>query len=412
MQTIHSLQEAEAALIPFLPSRVNRHAYTTEHIRQFMDFAGNPQNKPKAIHIAGTSGKTSTAYYAAALLRQAGKKVGLLTSPHVEGLNERVQMNLVPLPEAEFCSELTAFMALVEQSGIQLTYAEILYGFGFWEFARQHANYIVIEVGLGGLLDATNVIDREDKIAVITDIGMDHVHILGDTLAGITAQKAGIIHLHNAVFCHRQADEVMEVIRKASRQKQADLHIIDQADRTPQHLPLFQRRNFSLALGMVDFALERAGSKSLTPAMVAAASEVHIPARMEIFRHGDKTVILDSAHNAQKLHALMESLDQKFAGQGVAALVAFVATKGRNIHDLIAEIKPHVTHLVATQIPSAAGGHDSRPVSEILAVAQGVPSEGIADYQAAYRALLERPEPVLLITGSIYLLEHLRPFVR
>src|SRR5690349_5945116 len=112
MQTIRSLAEADLVLEQFWPRNMARHAYTTEHIERFMDYLGKPQDKPRSVHIAGTSGKTSTAYYTAALLQQAGKKVGLLTSPHIESLNERVQINLTPLPEAEFCSELTAFLNL------------------------------------------------------------------------------------------------------------------------------------------------------------------------------------------------------------------------------------------------------------------------------------------------------------
>jgi dihydrofolate synthase/folylpolyglutamate synthase len=412
MQTIRSLAEAELALRPFWPTNMPRYAYTTEHIERFMDFLGNPQDKPKAIHIAGTSGKTSTAYYTAALLKQAGKKVGLLTSPHIEGINERVQIDLVPLAEAVFCSELTAFMKLVEQSGIQLTYAEILYGFGYWEFARQHVDYIVIEVGLGGLLDATNVITRKDKIAVITDIGLDHVHVLGGSIPAITEQKAGIIRLHNTVFCHRQAEEVMRVVEGRCRQKQADLHIISQDARTPGHLPLFQQRNFSLALEVANFVLERSGGQALSDAQILVASEVHIPARMEIFHRGNKTIILDSAHNAQKLRALGESLRQKFGDQDVAALVAFVSTRGRDIRELVGELEPCLSHMIVTEIPAGSGKHTSRSPNEVMDAVQAVSTESIPDFEAALRGLLERPEQILLVTGSIYLLEYIRPLVK
>jgi dihydrofolate synthase/folylpolyglutamate synthase len=389
-----------------------RHAYTTEHIERFMDYLGKPQDKPRSVHIAGTSGKTSTAYYTAALLQQTGKKVGLLTSPHIESLNERVQIDLTPLPEAEFCSELTIFLNLMEKSGIALTYAEILYGFGYWEFVRQRVDYIVIEVGMGGLWDATNVINRPDKVAVITDIGMDHVHILGETIGEIAAQKAGIIRLHNAVFCHSQGAEVMEQIQKASKQKQADLHVVEQDERTPKDLPLFQQRNFSLALEAAGFALRRADDQLLTDAQIKAASRIHIPARMEIIERHGKIIVLDNAHNPQKLQALSESLSAKFGKeQSVAAMMAFVQTKGRNIHDMLEAIRPAIKHLIITQIPDNRH-HEPRPAEEVMDAYDGDNAEVIKDCSKALQALLARPEPVVLITGSMYLMEYIRPMVR
>jgi dihydrofolate synthase/folylpolyglutamate synthase len=412
MRTIRSLAEADLVLEQFWPRNMARYAYTTEHVERFMEYLGNPQDKPRSVHIAGTSGKTSTAYYTAALLQQAGKKVGLLTSPHIESLNERVQVNLTPLPEVEFCSELTIFMGLMEKSGITLTYAEILYGFGYWEFVRQRVDYIVIEVGMGGLLDATNVINRADKVAVITDIGMDHVHVLGETIGEIAAQKAGIIRLHNAVFCHSQGPEVMEQIKTASIQKQADLHVVEQDDRTPKDLPLFQQRNFSLALEAAHFALKKAGDQQLSEVKILEASKIHIPARMEIFERKGKTIILDNAHNPQKLHALAESLLAKFGDrQNIAAMVAFVQTKGRNIDDMMAEIKPMAGHLIITEIPDNKH-HTPRPVEEIVAAYDGDNAEVIKDSSMALEALFARPEPILLVTGSMYLMEYIRPTVR
>lgn len=414
MKSITSLKEAEAALEPFWPTNVARHAYALDHIERFMDYVGNPQNVPPAIHIAGTSGKTSTAYYAAALLQQAGKKVGLLTSPHIEGLNERVQINLVPLPEEEFCAELTIFMGLVERSGITLTYAEILYGFAYWEFARHRVDCIVVEVGLGGLLDATNVIDRADKICVITDIGLDHTHVLGNTLPEIAAQKAGIIHLHNSVFCHPQASEIIAVIQAVCKQKQADLHIVEQDGRTPGFLPIFQQRNFSLALDAVAFSLERRNEPPLTGEQICRASEIRIPGRMEIVKKFGKTVILDNAHNGQKLQALGSSLQAEFEKQKIAVLAAFVETEGRSTEEMLRQLKAIASHLIITALPPGARQHKGRSpqVLGVLARKLGFSSlEVEEDRQRAYQKLLDRPEPVLLITGSTYLLEPMRPLV-
>src|SRR5690349_16238782 len=160
MYHFSNLAEAEKALEAFLPSRLPRPAYTLDHILQFMDFIGNPQELPQVIHVAGTSGKTSTAYYAAALLKGAHKRAGILVLPHVMSITERVQIDLKPLDDAVFCSELAVFLSLIDKSGLKLSYAEILYAFAYWEFARQKVEYVVVETGLGGLLDATNVVEN------------------------------------------------------------------------------------------------------------------------------------------------------------------------------------------------------------------------------------------------------------
>lgn len=401
------------ALESFFPSRLKRYAYTTDHIRQFMDYVGNPQNTPKVIHIAGTSGKTSTAYFVAALLQQAGKRVGLLTSPHITSITERVQIDMTPLSDREFCDELAIFLDEVATSGIVLTYAELLYAFAFWEFVRQQAEYIVVEVGLGGLQDATNVIDRPDKVCVITDIGLDHTSVLGDTLEEITQHKAGIIQLHNTVCCHEQPEPVMGVIRAACRQRQADLHIVRQHPILAD-LPHFQQRNFALALQATRVALQQDNSPKPTRKQILVASQILIPARMEKIRIGEHIVVLDGAHNQQKLRAFRQAMELSFAGQQIAVLAAFVHGRGRDTQELIEEIVPFAHHLIITTLPPTRSAHTSRPAKDILIAAQkaGIAStEVIVEPQRALEVLLARPEPVMAITGSLYLLEALRPLV-
>src|SRR5690606_38872097 len=121
------------------------------------------------------------------LLAAAGQKVGMTVSPHVYEVNERVQINTKPLAETQFCRELSRFLNIIQSSGVRPTYFELLVAFAYWEFAEQGVDYAVIEVGLGGLLDGTNVVARDDKVCIITDIGFDHTSVLGKTLSAITA---------------------------------------------------------------------------------------------------------------------------------------------------------------------------------------------------------------------------------
>lgn len=413
MYHFSSLDEAEAALEPFHPARLKRFAYTTEHVQEFMHYIGDPQDIPRAFHVAGTSGKTSTAYYTAALLRQAGKKTGLLVSPHIESINERVQVDLQPLPEREFCDELAIFLELIHKSGIELTYAEIMYAFAYWEFTRQGVEYIVIETGLGGLLDATNTITRQDKVCIITDIGLDHMNVLGGTLPEIAKHKAGIILQHNTVFCHSQADEVVAVIRQACQQHQADLHILG-AYTAPENLPLFQQRNFSLAAKAVTFTLQRTGS-TLTEKQLNAAATVAIPGRMEIFHTHDKTVILDGAHNPQKLHALGQSVAAQFPDKTCAVLCAFVDNKGRDLPALMGEITAFADYIIATSLPPTQYQRRTRDPETIVSACKNngfSAIDAIDDTDEAYKALLARPEDIVIVTGSFHLLETMRPAVR
>lgn len=416
-QAITSFAQAHRALQAFLPDRLSRHAYTPAHIQEFLAAAGNPQETFRVVHVAGTSGKTSTAYYAAALLQAAGEKVGLTVSPHVDEINERVQINLVPLPEKQYCAELTIFLDVVASSSVTLTYFELLVAFAFWEFARQKMTCAVVEVGIGGLADATNVIERQDKLCVITDIGLDHQHVLGDTLGEIAAQKAGIIQLHNNLFCYRQGNEVMAPIRARCVRMQANVHLVDAA--TPEaarDLPLFQQRNFTLAQAAAEFMQERTHHLPLTDAMLRQAAGVYVPARMEIIKRGGKTIILDGAHNAQKLQALRQSIAARFPDQPVAALASFAARRAGRVETASAELVKLAGRIIVTSFGSQEGGSPQSEDTAIIAAecqAHGglyVTTE--ANPEQAFQKLLACPEPVLVVTGSFYLLNHIRPLAR
>jgi len=417
MQVISSLSEAEALLKRYAPANLTRPAYTLDHIQRCMEFLGNPQNRLRVIHVAGTSGKTSTSYYIAALLQQTGKKVGLSVSPHIESLNERVQINLTPLAEKDFCSELAIFFDLVQQSDIVLSSFECLAAFMYWEFARQKVDYAVVEVGLGGTLDATNLVENRHKACIITDIGYDHQEVLGNSLAEIAGNKAGIIGLHNQVFCYDQGAEVTSVIQHRARQKQADLRFVDQE--LPEKfafLPLFQQRNFNLSVAVVGQLLERDSLPQLNDGAILQAAQVHIPARMEQFTVGGKTIILDGAHNAQKLQALHDSLLVQYPDQSVAVLVAFKAKQANRIEQATEVLSKLGNHIIVTTYgtPSAIEpyGEDPAIIAALCKIHGSLSVETIANPAHAFRQLLSRPESVLLITGSFYLFNDIRPLLK
>ena len=391
--------------------------YTLDTMRALMQHLGNPQDTLRVVHVAGTSGKTSTAYFIAALLKESGAKVGLTVSPHVDEVNERVQVGLVPLDEATFCAEFGEFLELVEGSKLKPSYFEVMVAFAYWEFARKGVDYAVVEVGLGGLLDGTNVVSREDKVCVITDIGFDHVEVLGNTLGEIAAQKAGIIQQRNQVFMYRQGEEVMVSVEAAAAEKEATLNLVSIAGGEEYvELAGFQQRNFGLARAVVSFVLERdKPGAQLSDSQLQAASRVYIPGRMEVVQLGEKTLVMDGAHNAQKLHTFLESLQQRFPSEPFTALVGFVESEPGRLEHALDEVLPQTQHLIATSFYGEKdyAKHSVNP--EVIA--QYCQSKGYeqcevqAEPRDAFAVLLARPEKLLVVTGSFYLLEHIRPLI-
>ena len=408
MQAIETFDHVQQVLYAHHPKRLSRQAYTLEYVRQFLDYIGNPQDKVRVIHVAGTSGKTSTSYFIAGLLHGAGKRVGLAVSPHVYELGERVQIDMQPLPEQEFCQAFSMFMELVHQSAVTLTSFEILYSFAYWQYAQHKVDYAVIEAGMGGLLDATNVVSRSDKVCVITDIGIDHARALGGNIRDIAQHKAGIIGLHNSVFCHSQSSEIMDEIKQACQKYQADLHIVDtEVDIPEPELPLFQKRNLSLAVPAAEWVLGR----SLPTIALQHAAGTYIPARMETLTYAGKIVVIDGAHNPQKLHMLSQSLQAAYPNKPMAVLVAFAEGREDRLEACMAELSVLSSECIVTAFETT----DHRSLDPALAVAAGT-SAGMQvtvcdDPEAAVGQLLARPEPVLLITGSLHLPALVRSFI-
>lgn len=417
MAVIKDISDANRVLRAFIPPARSTRVYTLDNIKKFLAFVGNPQDELKVVHIAGTSGKTSTAYFSAAQLKAAGFKVGLTVSPHVDTVTERVQINGSPLMEKQFCRELSTFLELVERSKIELTYYEILVAFAFWEFERQKVDYAVVEVGLGGLLDGTNVVSRTDKVCVITDIGLDHTAVLGNTLDEIAAQKAGIIQPGNQVFSYRQPAAVISVFNKTCKLKSARLNVVEQVHylAPAKDLPLFQQRNFYLAAEASNFVLIREGRPELTSAQLRQAAGVYIPARMEIVERKGKTLILDGSHNQQKVQVLIKSLRQKFPDRHIAALIALVNDDEPRAFAALDELMKLVDSFIITSYNS-----QQDTVKESLdpaAVAAYCRAKGFMETIAepnpakAYGLLLEQKQNLLLVGGSFYLLNHVRPLI-
>lgn len=413
------MADVDAALRPYLEvaAQTMGKGLTVERTERLMAHLGNPELSLRVIHVAGTSGKTSTTYYIATLLHKAGVKVGHTVSPHVDSLTERVQINGVPLSETTFCTYMGEFLSLIADAPETPSWFECIIAFTFWVFAREKVDYAVIETGMGGLHDSTNVAARTDKLCVITDIGLDHQAILGDTIEKIAYQKIGIVHDSNAVLMYNQAPSVMTVMRYwVSQQEEAELFTFDEDRLAAAYggtfaaaLPSFQRRNWLLAFAAYRMLVKRDDLKLLNLADLLDTQTLQVPARMDV-RHVDgKTIVMDGAHNNQKMRTFWGSFHALYPTAKPVVLLAL--KQGKEIHDLAPLLKQYAGHVIVTTfVHSQDLPLKSIDPAEIAAVLKGcgVSHEIVADQDIAYELFIDRPEDARVITGSFYLIAQLR----
>jgi len=412
--------EIEAKLATYVPlsHQITGQNITIGRMYKLMSVLGNPERQLKIIHIAGTSGKTSTTYYIAALLRAAGKKVGMTVSPHIDSVTERLQVNSKPLDEKEFGKAMGEVIDLIKKSGIEPTYFELLVALAYWYFAKIKVDYAVIETGLGGLEDGTNVAEREDKLCVITDIGFDHMQVLGNTLPEIAKQKAGIIHPHNMALTFKQKPEVIKVFQDWCDQEGAKLRVLDPTNANHKleiksalnALPEFQEHNWQLAHEAYEYLRVRDKLNMLSIEQLIDTMAVRVPGRMDAVEHNDKTLVMDGAHNGQKMAAFTSSFQKIYPGQKAAVLLSLKQDKQ------FEEVLPLVKNIADTIILTTFSLAQDRPThstapEELAVTAKAAGFKNIiieSNQDAAYKLLLSQPEKLLVITGSLYLIGQLR----
>lgn len=418
---LNNIQEAEAALAKYIPmvKEMTGRDITLDRIRLLLVAVGNPQERLRIIHVAGTSGKTSTAYYIASLLGASGKKVGLTVSPHIDTITERVQINSKPLDETEFCAALGEFLDLIENVEPEPSYFELLVAFAYWYFAKAGVDYAVIETGMGGLHDGTNIASRPDKVCVITDIGLDHTHILGTTVAAISAQKAGIIYPGNTAFMYGQSPEVNKVFSDYAQKQGAQLNMLSQDELAQKlnqpgidQLPLYQQRNWLLARAVSDYIAGRDGLE-LSAEGIAASLHIQVPGRMDKRVINGKTIIMDGAHNEQKIQAFVESFQKEYPAAQVPVLLSL--KQGKEYQTVLPLLKPICAQLVLTtfdvlqDLPS--NSIDPNTLAEAANELGFQDVQIIPDPNEAFRELLTLPGQMAVVTGSFYLLSCIRPYI-
>lgn len=410
MKDLTTLSQVEAELLSYAPNRLYGADYKLERVTKLLAHIGNPQQNLRVIHVAGTSGKTSTAYYVRGLLETTGATVGLTVSPHIKTTCERIQIGGAPVSEEKFVQYFNEFYPLVIGFDPRPTYFELMTAFAYWVFDKEKVDYAVVEVGLGGRYDATNTVTRQDKVCIINSIGYDHTEILGETLAEIAGEKAGIIQERNVVFTVPQEEEAAQVIAAEVAKKDATLTTIQPTVDHSLSVPAFQQHNFQLALAAVRYTASRDGL-TLPRDVSEVAKNVVVPGRFEIYMIGEKTVVLDGAHNPQKLEAVLGELKER-AMQPAVVVAALSEAPDRKVAECVRLLSEYsdrsiyTTFTVQRDVLRRSVGfeqfsHYIRPEDSLVEVPA-----------AAFKRALQGDEPYVIVTGSLYLVSVLRPFVQ
>jgi len=392
--------------------------FNLDRMRALMEELGNPQEKFPIIHVAGTKGKGSVSALCASALHAAGYKTGLYTSPHLQDYVERIQVNGQPISYeemAEFVEEIKPAVASVPY----LTTFEITTALGFLYFARQGCDMAVIEVGLGGRLDATNIVTP--RVSVITSLSLDHTLVLGDTLAKIAGEKAGIIKPGIPVVSSSQKDEALDVLKKITKEQSCEFTLIGRDIKFEvlshsiegQTLKISDLRHKTsdlrvsiplLGIHQVENAAVAytalKASRLVVPdeAIQKGFSEIKWPSRFDIIRR-EPPIVIDVAHNRESALRLRQTLDTYFPE--IPVILLFCTLEDKDITGMLEELSSRVEKVVATQ-----ADHPRAPsadwISEQVRKA-GLPVEAVTPVAAALERALELAgeQKLILTAGSV-----------
>lgn len=386
-------EQTHAEIVAALTSRWPEHrvAPTLGRIRALTELLGDPQRAYPVIHLTGTNGKGSTAVMIESLLRADGLRTGRFTSPHVMSVTERITIDGEPISDERFDElwrEIEPYVALVDErkiDGVSMTFFEIMTAMAYAAFADAPVNVAVVEVGLGGAWDATNVVDA--NVAVVTPIDLDHTHLLGRTIAEITREKAGIIKPGAHAILAGQSVEAAEIllarcaeVGALPQREGVDFGVIDRklavagqlirlsgADGPVDEifLPLYgphQAANAAQALAAAEAFL---GLKALHPDVVRDGfAQVHVPGRLELVRRSPP-VVLDAAHNPHGARAAAAGITEAFAFTPLIGVIAVMTDKdARGILEVFEEI---MNHVVITRVASTSRGMPAEVLGEVAA---------------------------------------------
>lgn len=399
-------------------SELAKAEFDLDRMRMLMKELGNPETKYPIIHVAGSKGKGSVSALCASVLRAAGYKTGLYTSPHLQDYTERIQVNNQPISHVDLVTLVDKIKPAIARVPYLTTF-EITTALAFSYFSRQNCQAAVIEVGLGGRLDATNIV--KPCVSVITSLSLDHTLVLGDTLAKIAGEKAGIIKPGVPVVTAPQKDEALNVIQKVATENDIDLVLVgrDVTFKLISHSMEAQTIQVQTSnLPPLKVTISLLGEHQIENAAVAYAtlktSALGIPdeaiqkgfsnarwrGRFEIARR-EPPLIFESAHNQDSFTKMFQTLETYFPGRQVYLILG--ASEDKSLKGMLMAMKPKIIKLIATRAehPRAMKPEKIRQLAEQI----GVEAEVVEPIEEALRMGLELSEKdgsILLSAGSIF----------
>ncbi len=387
-----------------------------ERMQRLVTVLGMPQHRFASIHVVGTNGKSSVTEIIAALLEAHGRRTGVYLSPHLDSWSERFRRGGVEIGRDEFAAAAQRVAQSVEVvdralgEGEAVTQFEAATAIAFVALAAARVEFGVIEAGLGGRLDATNVLPS--LATALTSVGLEHTDWLGDTEEQIAAEKLAVLRDHSTLVLGRVSPRVRELAERMTAARSAELIDADGLEASPQLAAPggYPRRNFAVARAAAAAVLGDLDADLVD----AVAAGLELPGRMQVLP-GDPPLILDAAHNPDGARALAEALPEAIGDRPVVACVAMLADKDAS--GVLEALRPTIALAICTELPAARLARAGRPGALPLAAgdlaraarAAGVEAETATEPGAAVRRALAAARErggVALVCGSHYLLRH------
>lgn len=388
--------------------------------QELLRLMGNPEKQTKFVHIAGTNGKGSTAAMTASILRKAGYRTGLYTSPYIYRFHERMQVDGVEITDEEL-SEITEYVKpLAESMAESPTEFELVCCIAFEFFKRRNCDIVVLEVGMGGALDSTNVIEVPE-VAVITNIGLDHTDVLGNTLEEIAKTKAGIFKEGGHAVVYRGAPGVEAVFERICDQrhvqlKKADFDSLQSVShslegqtfhcgcRKDLFLPLLgnhQLHNAAVVLAVADTLIEL-GWTITEQNIRDGLRDVRWPGRFDIMRR-DPLFIIDGGHNPQCIEALVQNIRDYLPGKELVVLTGVLADK--DYADMYQPVMPYVKQFICVTPPNPRK-LEAAQLAQYLSDTSGIPAAAYDKIEDGVASALKAAgtDGVVLCFGSLYMI--------
>lgn len=406
-----------------------------DSIRELLELLDNPQDKLKIIHIGGTNGKGSTSSYISNILASAGYKVGLFTSPHLEKYNESIQINNEEISDEVF-GELMSIIKekadiMVEKGLLHPTTFEILTAIGFLYFDKKNVDYIVLEVGLGGRYDSTNII-KSPIASVITTIDYDHIDILGSTLSEIAYVKAGIIKDNGIVVSYPQSKEALKVIKDVSRDRNAEFHLcpienikikklteegsifdfnyedIYFEELKVSMLAEYQVYNASLALTTL-LILDKKGLLNISEKDIREGlNKSKLPGRLEIAKR-NPTLLIDGAHNVQGASNLKKAISL-FKYNKLILVIGIL--KDKDVSHMVEILAPLADEVIVTEVNSPRKLDADKLGEEIERYNKNTTIEKDVKNAVEKSLNMAGTEDLIIYSGSLYLIAEIRKMLK